>query len=101
MKSKNYILKILESLGKVFPVDIESVEKFEKKFQKEIKEAKPKHWDDPLQILKDGVTEQITTKNPSELFTSSGLAQAAREGNMIPDEIKNKMLEDRKNAEKS
>lgn len=98
MKSKNNILQALESLGRIFPSDKDAVERFEKKFKKEIKEAAPKHLDDPLAIIQNGLITKITVKNFSELFESEGLAQAAREGSAIPDSIKKKMLEDRKNA---
>jgi len=94
----NNILKLLESLGYLFPTNPETVTEFEKRYGKEIEEIKPKHWDNPLEILKKGKIEHIRIiskiKNPSY----EGLAQAARNGTAISDEMKRKMLEDRNNA---
>ena len=98
MKQNIDIATILESLGYLIPSCPESVIEFEKNFQKEIKQAKPKHWNNPLEIL-NTKEQRIFSFNIDHLSTTSiGMAQAAREGTKIPDSIKKKMLEDRKNA---
>lgn len=99
MKSKNNILRILESLGYLFPSDEESVIEFEKKYKKEIEEIKPKHWENPAEILKQGKMRSILPENnKQDSLALEGLAQAAREGKQIPEDMKRKMLEDRNGA---
>lgn len=92
------ILKLLESLGYLFPTTPETVTEFEKRYKKEIAQIKPKHWDNPLEILKKGRTENIRIVRKVENPSYEGLAQAARHGKAISAEMKKKMLEDRKNV---
>lgn len=98
MTKNNEILKLLESLGYIFPTNPEAIAEFEKRYKKEISKIKPRHWDNPLEILKKGRTEYLDVKNDFENPSYEGLAQAARHGKIIPDDMKKQMLEDRKNA---
>ncbi|SNZ01187.1 hypothetical protein [Flagellimonas pacifica] len=98
MTKSNNILKLLESLGYLFPTDPESITEFEKRYKKEIAQIQPKHWDNPLEILQKGRTEQLPIEKEVENPSYEGLAQAARHGKTIPVEMKKKMLEDRNNA---
>jgi len=91
------ISKILESLGYLYPSDSESVIEFEKNFKEEIKQAKPKRWDNPLEILNPKDEDIMILKN-NIIQESKGLAQAARNGKTISDNMKKKMLQDRRNA---
>lgn len=92
------ILKLMESLGYIFPTNPETVTEFEKRYKKEIGQMKPKHWDNPLEILKKGRTDSLRTIKKIENPSYEGLAQAARHGKAISDEMKKKMLEDRNNV---
>ena len=98
MTQINNILKLLESLGYIFPTSPETVTEFEKRYRKEIAQIKPKHWDNPLEILQKDKTENLRIVKKIENPSYEGLAQAARHGKAISDEMKKKMLEDRKNV---
>lgn len=100
MKPKKNILKILETLGHIFPSDKESVVEFEKTYRKEIEEAKPKYWENPLEILEQGKIEKIISRKSLENIFSKELAIAAREGRTIPDSMRKKMIKDREDASK-
>lgn len=99
MKTQNNILEILQSLGYIFPITEEGVEIFESNFNKEIEKEKPINWDNPLEILKKGKVTDSKRKNDIDITFSEDMAQAARFGKKISENIKNKMLEDRNNAE--
>jgi uncharacterized protein YeaO (DUF488 family) len=60
------ILKLMESLGYIFPTNPETVTEFEKRYKKEIGQMKPKHWDNPLEILKNGRTENLAIDRITE-----------------------------------
>lgn len=92
---KNDLIKLMESVGYIMPTDEKSVENFENIYKKEIASINPTDWDNPLAILQRGFINKITTSVDS--FANDNMAQAAREGKQITDEMRKKMMEDRKN----
>lgn len=85
-------------MGYVFPMEKESIIEFEKKYKKEISHIVPKDWDNPINILNRGIVEELSIENDYNNSSISGLAQAARNGKVIPIDVKKKMHEDRDNA---
>lgn len=88
---------LFKSRGLLFPETKFEVEEFEKNFCE--KELMPRDWSDPLQILKRGRIE-ISTINSFFISNENITAMAAREGKVLSDAVRKKMLEDKKNAKK-
>ena len=99
---KKGLYQILKGKGFLFPTSEEELIEFEK--QNLISDENPPHWDNPFQIIlngevsaKDLVVHSIVSTSDSQV---ENLAMAARSGNAISKEVRSKMNEDRKNAEK-
>ncbi len=93
---------LLKSKGLLFPTNSEEVIEFEK--LNDINDITPKDWDNPVNIIKRGEIKienvKLSLKSISD-SSNENLAMAAREGNgKISEDVRKKMLEDRKNAKK-
>ncbi|MGF1558974.1 MAG: hypothetical protein ACFCUL_07790 [Flavobacteriaceae bacterium] len=96
-KDRN-LARFMRLNGFVMPISEDEIEAFEEKFKKTF--AKPKNWNSPLEILKNGKTKKINLDSvhiPTQI--SDSLSMAAREGKEISKELRKKMNEDRKNAD--
>lgn len=99
LKTLNYIFK---QSGLLFPTTSEEVEAFRKNNNIDLNE-KPKDWDFPLDIIKRGTinVSKLNMKNNDFIQKDvEHLAMVAREGKEITSNVRQKMLDDRKNAKK-
>jgi hypothetical protein len=87
------LIKLMESVGYIMPTDEQSVENFENLYKKEIETINPPDWDNPLAILERGFVNEI--KFNEDISSYSNMAQAAREGKQISEEMRKKMMNDR------
>ena len=96
-KVKN-IFEIFKSAGMLFPTTPEEIDQFEK--ANNINEVEPKNWDNPTNIIKKGKRELKNFNTNVEVPKSDvqNLSMAARDGKSISDEIRKKMIQDRKDA---
>ena len=96
-KSKN-IFEIFKSSGMLFPTSPEEIEQFEK--DNDIDGETPRNWNNPNDIVKNGLRELKNFNSKSEILNPElqNLAMAAREGKGIPDDIRKKMMQDKKDA---
>ncbi|MHA6279360.1 hypothetical protein ACXYMT_04190 [Salinimicrobium sp. CAU 1759] len=101
-KEKNIeraFFKALKNSGYVFPETEKDFDKFEESVLK-IKDVIPNHLEDPIDILNRG---KIRTLGVFEDFFDStieeNLAQAAREGSDIPEDVWKQMEKDRQRSE--
>ncbi len=89
----------LKKAGYDFPETEEELDYLIEKFNK-TNVVVPDELDDPIAILKQGMLSVKTDFNSStDQEVDINLAQAAREGGTIDDEVKNQMNMDRKAAE--
>lgn len=88
--------KHLKSLGYVFPQNKEDFEKLEEEVSK-TKISKPESFKDPLAFLGRKLKRYQQQEQSSESYEQN-LAQAAREGNEISDDVKKQMEQDKKIA---
>ena len=86
--------KHLKSLGYVFPQNKEDFEKLEQEVS-ETKISKPESFKDPLKFIGRKLKKYQQQEQSSETYEQN-LAQAAREGNEISDEVKKQMDKDKK-----
>jgi hypothetical protein len=90
--------KHLKSLGYVFPQNKEDFEKLEEEVSK-TKISKPESFKDPLKFLGRKLKKYQQQEQSFEAYEQN-LAQAAREGNEISDDVKKQMEQDKKNRKK-
>jgi len=94
------LVKSLKCSGHLFPETDDEIRAFDQHFSKEIK-ASGKNIPNPAALLAKGRVDKMwTVKTEIDESVKENLAQAAREGKEIPDEIKRKMIDDRNNAKK-
>jgi len=89
----------LKKAGYVFPENEEDIDQLLENFKK-AKCVAPTDFDNPLTILNDGflsVTTDFNTSRDDEI--DANLAQAAREGGSIEEDVDSQMKKDRKAAE--
>lgn len=89
----------LKKAGYAFPENEEDIDRLLENFKK-AKCVAPTDFDNPLTILKDGflsVTTDFNTSRDDQI--DANLAQAAREGGTIEDDVDSQMKKDRKTAE--
>lgn len=92
--------KILRTGGYNLPIDESEVEDFERNLEV-TNDSQPADWDNPLNILSRGkITQVELTPMEGDAYTVNNLSMAAREGNGISVDIREKMNEDRKNSKK-
>lgn len=99
LKSFNSIFK---QSGLLFPTTPEEVEVFRNNNDMDLSQN-PKDWDSPLNIIKRGPISVSKISLATNVFMKQdleGLAMVAREGKEVTSEIRQKMLDDRKNAKK-
>lgn len=96
-KIKN-IFEIFKSTGMLFPTNPEEIDEFEK--NNDFNSIEPKNWDNPINIIKNGTTELKNFNTNIDIPNSDiqNLSMVAREGKTITDDVRKKMIEDRKNA---
>ena len=93
--------KALKSYGYIFPETDEELQNFEISISK-MKFDIPDKFSNPLTILSTGKIKKVNEFNTFyDEEVEENLAQAAREGSNIPDEVWIQMEKDRKNAEES
>ncbi|MFL3663015.1 MAG: hypothetical protein ACJ04Q_03365 [Flavobacteriales bacterium] len=105
-QDKNYVQeqafhKALKNFGYVFPETDKELDAFVESIGK-MKFDIPSHLDNPTTILESGRIMKVGDFNSfidNEL--EENLAQAAREGSEIPDDIREQMDNDRENAKDS
>lgn len=91
--------KALKKYGYIFPESEEELKLSEENISKMDFEI-PVKLNDPLKILKAGRIEKISEFNSFyDAELEENLAQAARDGSNIPDEVWEQMEKDRKKAE--
>lgn len=96
---EKYIRELFVTAGYVFPTTPTEIEQF--KSSNDTESISPPDWNDPLKILERGT--QKFTGNISTNITDAdiqNLAMAARQGKSIPNDVRQKMIEDKKNAKK-
>jgi mRNA-degrading endonuclease HigB of HigAB toxin-antitoxin module len=86
--------KHLKSLGYVFPQNKEDFEKLEEEVSN-TKISKPESFKDPLKFLGRKLKKYQQQEQSFEAYEQN-LAQAAREGNEISDDVKKQMEQDKK-----
>ncbi len=95
------LYEALKRYGYIFPETEDELKHFEESISK-MKLNFPDKFNDPLKILEVGKIEKIEgyiTFSDEEI--EENLAQAAREGSEIPDEVLKQMEIDRQKAEKA
>jgi hypothetical protein len=91
--------KALKSYGYIFPETEAELQSFEESISK-MKFQIPDKFNDPMEILKAGKIENVGQFNSfNDVQIEEHLAQAAREGSNIPDDVRAQMEKDRKDAE--
>lgn len=92
------LVKSLRCHGFLFPSNEEELDALEKSQAAEIN-GMPDFLESPMDILNRGLITKVLRKDsPVDLDSSTNLAQAAREGKALSDEVKKRMQEDRRNA---
>lgn len=92
--------KALKCYGYIFPETEEELDNFDISISK-MKFDIPDKFNNPLKILSIGKIEKVNEFNSFyDEEVEENLAQAAREGSNIPDEVWIQMEKDRENAEK-
>ena len=90
--------KIFRVNGYHFPLKEEEVDAFEKNLILE-ERSHPQDWENPLNILKRGKVNKVNLDVRTDFTeTAARLSMAARDGNEIPDSVRKRMNEDRKNS---
>jgi hypothetical protein len=102
-KGNNKSLRNLyKAKGLLFPTTEEEIMEFEK--HSSVDNETPPHWDNPSEIINKGLIsgDSIAISKVISLSISQteNLAMAARSGNEISREIRSKMNQDRKDAER-
>lgn len=93
--------KALKSYGYVFPETEEELQAFENSISK-MKFEIPEKLDNPSAFLKKGKIKGVGNFNSFyDEEVEENLAQAAREGSDIPNDVWQQMEKDRKNAEEA
>lgn len=91
------LVDLFQAKGLLFPETNFEVDEFEKNFC-DI-ELKPRDLNDPLKILMRGRIE-VSNINSFSISYEKINSMAAREGKVLSDAVRKKMLEDKKNAKK-
>jgi hypothetical protein len=93
------LFESLKNAGYVFPENEEDIDRLLANFKK-AKCIAPSDFEDPLTVLKNGFLSVTTDFNSSrDKEIEANLAQAAREGGTIDDDVDSQMKKDRKAAE--
>ena len=93
--------KALKYYGIIFPETEEEITRFSERISQMTFKI-PKKLDDPLAILEEGKVEKVGKFNSfNDEYVDDNLAQAARDGSEITEDIWEKMKKDRKDAEGS
>lgn len=91
--------KALKSYGYLFPETEAELQSFEESISK-MKFQIPDKFNDPIAILKAGKISNVSQFNSfNDEEIEEHLAQAAREGSDIPEDVRAQMEKDRKDAE--
>lgn len=101
MSNNKSLIDILKSIGLLFPTTSDEIIEFEK--ENNPADENPKDLENPMNVILRGKQQlknlnlKINNISNSEI---QNLAMAARDGKIISDEVRKKMIEDKKNAKK-
>ena len=92
------LVKSLKCSGNIFPEADDEIMSFETSFKKEIKSFAANLPDAELILQTGKIDKHWTLQNEVVESVKDNLAQAAREGKELTDELKRKMIDDRNNS---
>ncbi len=95
----NALIKILKEHGYILPETKEEMDAFDASKNSKAIPPIPKEVDDPIATLQRGYSKPKPLSSELDEETSAAfLAMAARSGKEIPDHVRKKMNEDRRNS---
>lgn len=99
-EKKSSLAKFLRLGGFIMPYTEEEIKVFEDNFKNGFE--KPESYQNPIEIIKRGKIKSIKIESLEfENKDENILSMAAREGNKLSDEVRMKMLSDKKNAKRN